>query len=443
MAEVTLSQMLQARDERAETQRRLLSVYRLPLVCFTMNIAGPVKNTPLIERAFLDGLATLENVLPCESIRYKQVDFAVTGCQAFFVVDMPASRLKQHCIAIETATSSGRLFDMDVLDTDGKKLERTVERGCIVCGAQGRSCAAGRRHTVAELQACTYRILYDHFVKADREKIAALATDCLVREVLTTPKPGLVDRRNNGSHTDMTLQTFLDSASALKPYFAECFDIGRTNTEQTPAYTFALLREAGKRAEHTMFSATHGVNTHKGAIYSMGALCGSIGRLWSPEQSKMDIESVAKTCADLVAQSVYNDLHDKASNSAGLCAYRKEGITGIRGEVAAGFPSVMHTSIPAYRDALNQGLDDNHAGVIALLHLIGTVQDTTLYHRGGIDGMKYAADTVRELLESTPYPSVSQIEALDDAFISRNLSPGGSADLLAVTYFLNEIKRRE
>lgn len=443
MTEVSLEQMLSARDERAETQRQLLSRFRLPLVCFTMNIAGPIKQSPLIERAFLDGLNALENVLPADAIRSKQTENKITGCQAFLVINLPAHDLKDLCVGIETATPLGRLFDMDVLDVDGNKLERKEQRGCIVCGSPGRACAAGRRHSVTELQDCTHRIMSDHFATVDRESIAALAVDSLIREVQTTPKPGLVDRRNTGSHSDMTLQTFLDSATALRPYFSECFDIGRTTANQPYETTFALLRESGKRAEQTMLSATNGVNTHKGAIFTVGALCGSIGRLWTPETLTYDVPAVLKTCADLVKESVRHDFDQTTDITAGIRAYRNEGIMGIRGEISAGLPSVLQIGLPAYKDALQHGFDQNHAGAVALLQLIARVQDTTLYHRGGIAGLHYAQNSAQALLMQSPYPTIKQLEALDDIFISRRLSPGGSADLLAAVYFLYELEKRE
>lgn len=439
MAEVTLAQMLQVRDERAETQRKLISRYRLPLVCFTMNIAGPVKYSPLVERAFLHGLNALQERIAADRVLYKDVSMAITGCQAFLVVDMSANELKEICVSIESANRLGRLFDIDVLDTDGHKLERREQRGCIVCGAAGRNCAASRRHSVEELQNVTNAIIYNYFSEYDREYIGRLAKECLIREVDTTPKPGLVDRRNNGSHQDMTLSTFYASATALEEYFSECVDCGRITAQKSAEETFTELRALGKQAEAYMYKATNGVNTHKGAIYSLGVLCGAIGRLWTPERPFADLDTIMNMCRQLVERSIAADFATENATTAGLKAYRNAGITGIRGEVADGFPSVINVSLPAYLDALNHGIEEEHAGAITLLHLVATVQDTALYHRGGTEGVTYAAESARDLLKRTPYPSTEQIEALDDAFIQRNLSPGGSADLLAVTYFVHKL----
>ena len=129
---VTLEDVLRAHDTRADAQRRLLRTYRLPLVSFTMNIAGPVKSSPLIALAFDTGLEALYDALgqpmAAEIIR------PATGCEALLVYDRPAAELKAACLALETATPVGRLYDLDVLDTDGDKLSRLVQRTCLICG---------------------------------------------------------------------------------------------------------------------------------------------------------------------------------------------------------------------------------------------------------------------------------------------------------------------
>ncbi len=442
-------QILQAREDRVLKQRSLITAYHCPLISFTMNIAGPVKVSPLIRRAFHEGLRMLDEQLPVEHVLYHDTDISVTGCQAMYAVDMDALHLKKLCTDIEDATPLGRLFDMDVLDRNGNKLDREtvggLSRDCIVCGTPGRGCAAGRLHTASELQATTHLIISNYFAGKDREQIAALAVQSLIDEVNTTPKPGLVDRRNNGSHTDMTLSTFLVSAKALEPYFQECVKIGQEACPLakqgeclSPADTFPLLRRAGIIAEKTMYEATGGVNTHKGIIYTLGILCGSLGRLWTPECPIAGTEAILAECARMVEQSVKSDFADTAA-TAGLTLYHNQGLTGIRGEVASGLPSVANISLPVYKEALKAGQNSNDAGAVALLHLIAQVKDTNLYHRGGNDGAAYAAKAAKSLLAHTPYPSAQQLEAMDDAFIARNLSPGGCADLLAVTYFLYKI----
>ncbi len=439
MAEVTLSQILQARDDRVARQQALLGAHQSPLISFTMNIAGPIKTSPLIERGFFVGLSALKEKLPKESVLHYEIKQADTGCEALLAVAADAVALKELCIGIEEASPLGRLFDMDVLDHDGHKLPRHSQRGCLVCGAPGRACAAGRTHTVAELQAVTNRILYDHFAAADAVTIADTAVQALIDEVNTTPKPGLVDCRNNGSHNDMTRDTFLASANALRPYFEECVTIGRETAESGHEDAFALLRQAGIRAESAMLTATNGVNTHKGIIFTLGTLCGALGRLWKPNSPFAPLMSVLSECAALTHRAVSDDFSAVSDATAGERLYSQLGLTGVRGEVSTGLPSVATVSLPVYRALLDEGLEKSYAGALTLLHLISRVADTTLYHRGGVEGAQFAADEATALLAANPHPSIAVLEALDDRFIARRLSPGGCADLLAVTYFLHDI----
>lgn len=441
--EVTLQQMLERRDDRAQQQNRLRQQFHCPLICFTMNIPGPVKTSPLIRRAFSYGREVLESQL--SGILYREILDAATGCEAVYAVDGDAVQLKRICTAIEDAAPVGRLFDMDVLDARGNKLDRELvngkSRNCLVCGAPGRGCASRRLHTLAQLQTAVAGILETHFFEKDRDAIAALAVQSLLDEVHTTPKPGLVDGRNNGSHRDMDITAFTASAEALRPYFRACVETGRETARCFPEEAFGRLRQEGLRAEQAMYRATGGVNTHKGAVYTMGILCGSLGRLWKAEAPIADTASLLKECASLAAVSLRKDFSCVTGEpaTAGERLYRTRGITGIRGEVAAGLPSVVRYSLPVFQRGLSEGRSANDAGAIALLHLIAAVEDTNLYHRGGPEGAAWAAKAAAELL---PEPSIEEIEALDQEFIRRNLSPGGCADLLAVTYFLHALQKK-
>lgn len=436
---VLLTEILNAREARAARQQVLIQKFRCPVVCFTMNIAGPVKTSPLIRRAFDAGLATLENALSAYTIHSREIIHDITGDEAILSVDIDASALKAICTAIEEATPMGRLFDMDVLDKSGQKLERDQERCCLICGAPGRGCAAGRLHSVQSLQEATQNLITSHFDGEDAARIAAAAVNALLDEVRTTPKPGLVDLRNNGSHRDMDIPLFTASAKALRPYFTRCAIIGQDSASLPPAEVFPPLREAGLKAELAMYAATGGVNTHKGAVYTLGILCAAFGRLWHTGAGSPTAEAVLSLCAAIAGDAARADLANAAADTAGLRLYRELGISGIRGEMAQGLPSVAHIGLPAFRDARAKGLDRNGAGVVTLLHLIAHVQDTNLYSRGGQRGAEFAAHAARELLKSSPCPTPAQVEALDDAFIARDLSPGGCADLLAATYFLNKL----
>lgn len=435
---VSLAEILEARERRSDLQKKLLASYSTTVISFTMNIAGPIKNTPLIERAFRCGLAKLMSVLGNDKILFEYFLSEPQGCAAFIAVNMAADTVKNICVSIEESSRLGRLFDMDVIDANGNKLERKHPRPCIVCGRIGRECAAGRLHPLEKIVSMTTDIITEHFSVLDPQQIGLMAVESLIEEVETTPKPGLVDLRNNGSHSDMNVNTFRDSAHSLTSYFVECVKIGINTKTSTPAETFNQLRSIGIEAEKTMYRTTRGINTHKGAIYSMGVLLGAIGRTWTLSAPIADISTITKDAALLVKESVPADLKSANGATAGERLFIERGVKGIRGEVESGFLSVTTTSLPAYENALIKGLTPNDAGVYSLLKLISMIDDTNIYHRGGADGATFAKNYASKML-SVEF-DIKSIERMDDQFIERRLSPGGAADLLAITYFLHKIK---
>ena len=245
---VSLPEMLDARERRANRQRELLEKFQKPLVSFTMNIAGPIKDTPLIRRGFDIGLKDLEQVLSVDRIPvlHKEVIREYTGSEAILVVDAPASQVKELTWQLEESTPLGRLYDMDVLSPDGEKLQRQTPRRCLICGEAAAGCARSRAHSVAQLQERTGEILTQAVNRRDGLLASRLAQQALLYEVAVTPKPGLVDRENNGSHQDMDFFTFQRSALALGPYFARCLEIGRETGDLSPA---PVSGKAGRRGD--------------------------------------------------------------------------------------------------------------------------------------------------------------------------------------------------
>ena len=436
--EVTLSEMLEARETRARRQKALLTKYHRPLISFTMNIAGPVKDSALIRRGFGIGLRDLERLLAAERIAclHREELTAHTGCEAILVADAPAERLKALTTGLEEYSGVGRLFDMDVLTPSGEKLERAQPRRCLICGGIAQNCARSRAHSVMELQERTQAILADAADAEDCRFAAQTAQQALLYEIGVTPKPGLVDRSNNGSHHDMDFFTFQRSAAALYPFFEECVQIGRKTRRLSAPETLAPPRFPGKLAEGRMRAATGNVNTHKGAIFSLGLLCGALGRL--EREAWREPGTVLAVCAEMCAE-LMTDL-DRPEDTVGGVLYREHGITGARGQAAAGYPAVLRSGLPKLEAGLAEGLDVNDAACAALLSLIAETTDTNMIHRGGLKKQRETARAVAALLETAPFPDRGTLEQLDERFVRDNLSPGGCADLLTMTLMLHFLK---
>ena len=397
--------MLLARDRRASRQAALLSRYGRPVISFTMNIAGPVKDSPLIRYAFRSGLRQLE-ALPCAQL-CREVIFEPTGPEALLVYETQDARLlKAFCIRLESEGEAGRLFDLDVLDANGEKLSRETGRTCLVCGGPVSVCSRSRAHGLEAITARTGAIL-EAFAA---ETLGKMAENALLAEVHFTPKPGLVDEANNGAHRDMDVPLFERSAHALRPCFEEFVRLGLQGASP------AALQQAGVRAEQAMFAATGGVNTHKGAIYSGALLLHAAGRLLSGEEEGDLCELAAQTAAAIPAPT---GTHGAAVRAQ--CG-------GIRTEAVSGYP----TAQAVLRQLRQSGPLD------ALLLSMSRLDDSTLWHRGGAEGAQLVRSRAADILAAPASEREARTRRLDAELIERNLSPGGSADLLAMAFFLEK-----
>lgn len=433
--EVSLTEILAARESRAARQAQLLQQYGKSLICFTMNIPGPVKNTSAITEAFRIGQKLLDDRFVPE---YAEENIAPTGCEYYYVVEGDPNTIKKQTCQIEESLPMGRLFDMDVIAPDGGHIRREdvgiSPRKCLLCHNDARVCGRSRNHSVEQLQAETARLLTAGLLEQKAAAIGAKAVYSLICEVYATPKPGLVDRNNTGSHKDMDLRMFLASAEALGPYFTACARIGMETAQLLPAETFALLRAEGLAAEPVMYAQTAGANTHKGAIFTMGLLCGAAGRTGSREPESL-LREVAAMTAGLCGRD-FAGITEKTAATTGEKLYAKYGITGIRGQAEAGYPALLEIGLPVLEKGLADGLELNDAGCATLLHLMCAVTDTNMIARSDMATAKAITGQVAALLAEDPYPDEAALAQLDEEFIRKNLSPGGAADLLAATYFL-------
>ena len=264
--------------------------------------------------------------------------------------------------------------------------------------------------------------------------VASCALKAMLYEVSTTPKPGLVDRNNSGSHRDMDFFTFLDSAAALAPWFGTMFRTGLEGAGAAEAELFARLRAAGIAAERDMLTASCGANTHKGLIYSLGILCASLGAEYAAcRVLPLPLSLVLEFSSRLGRCSLADFRLPQSQETAGLSFYRDHRITGVRGEAAAGFPSALNTAYVQIKRWTDQGLPLNDAAAIALLHLIAVVTDTNMIHRSDMAAAKRKmAEAAGLACAITPENFQPLLLRLDEEYIRENLSPGGCADLLSM-----------
>ena len=401
---VSMQQILLRREQRALEQRAMLEEAGCSsLVSFTLNIPGPVKQSPALQMVFDAGKKQLSLLLAGHILK-KRVACADTGSELLLALDLAPETVKSRLVQLENSHPIGRLFDMDVLNREGLPLSRTAfaasRRRCLVCGQDAKLCARSSAHSPEVLQSCIASLLDGYFRDCAADRFASCACRALLYEVSVTPKPGLVDRSNSGSHSDMDFFSFLDSTSALTPWLREMFRTGWNHAHKEAAEMFSALRLIGLQAEDAMLRATNGVNTHKGIIFSLcvfGGAYGKVSALSFPVQPALsDILSVCRTLG--------------------------------------GCPSVMQIGLPALRRALQAGHSINDAAALALLALIGGVEDTNMIHRGGYELAQMRRAEANAL--SAADISTDTLSALDRQYIRENLSPGGCADLLTVSLLL-------
>lgn len=271
------------------------------------------------------------------------------------------------------------------------------------------------------------------------EALGRLSCRAMMEEVLLTPKPGLVDRRNSGSHRDMDRHSFARSARAVADGLPEFVYLGYAQGDVPAAQVLSSLREPGMACERAMYRATGGVNTHKGAVFAFGLLCAAAGRLLA-RGAAMEAPTLCREAADVCRGMVMRELASvKEARTAGERFYLSYGFTGARGEAESGFATALDYGLPAYRESLHKGWNGERSLHQALLALMANNDDTNLVSRGGVEGLHFAQREATALLNDggMAHPQAkARLAALDDAFIAKNLSPGGSADLLAVTWFL-------
>jgi triphosphoribosyl-dephospho-CoA synthase len=268
----------------------------------------------------------------------------------------------------------------------------------------------------------------------DARQLAELARQALVAEVELTPKPGLVDRRGAGAHSDLSLDLMRKSAAAIAPYFEAMGD-----SAQSMLFDRGLRTEVaaiGSAAESAMLQATNGSNAHKGAIWILGLLVTAASR-----GIDLNPAAIAQDAAFLAR------LPDRAQPqllSHGETVRARYGATGARGEAIAGFPHVLHVGLPTLRAERNRAHTETNSRLWALLNIMARLEDTCVLYRGGAEGLaivqKGASDA---LLAGGPGSVAGELAMLrlDQELLIRNISPGGAADLLAATLFLDALEQ--
>ena len=313
--------------------------------------------------------------------------------------ELMQQQLPQHGITVNT---------VDRLVLDGQPVSASRMREALAAGSLTQADALVPQTTVPYL-------------------IAHLASDALRAELHTTPKPGLVDRHDNGAHRDMDLALMGRSIDALHPYLVQLALYGNQCGERFEVPDASEVRRIGLEAEQAMLAATHGVNTHRGALFAMGLT--TLAAAWCMHR---DVSVSSKQLRELIIQVAGQ--FTPTAGTHGTDAVNAHRVTGALDLAKGGYRQLFTDWLPAYRRYL---ADDATSACHRLLLLImSQLDDTNVIHRVGYDQAQQVKREAAELLNDY---SEHRMEQMNRDYIALNISPGGSADMMALTVFIHTI----
>ena len=252
--------------------------------------------------------------------------------------------------------------------------------------------------------------------------LSELARQALEEELLTTPKPGLVDQHDNGSHSDMDLPLMQSSIEALRPAFDQLALLGDSRLLPPGEY----LQHLGVVSERKMLSATHGVNTHRGALFAMGLTLVAASHTWHKEHAfkphalRQNIMKLAHSIVEV------------SNGSHGSQAVSAHHVNGALSMARHGYHQLFNEWLPYHMSLIG----DPYRNHKTLLLIMSKLDDTNVIHRVGYEMAQGVKAEAQELLR---HFSIEGLEAMNRSFVARNISPGGAADMLSLTIFIDSM----
>ncbi len=271
--------------------------------------------------------------------------------------------------------------------------------------------------------------------------IAHLATQALQAELDTTPKPGLVDKDNNGAHRDMDYALMQRSIDTLHPYFVKLALLGCADA--LPTHT--SIRDIGIEAEKAMLSATNGVNTHKGALFSMGLavvaaaheerkIAANEEQILKERNGGEDVLVSLQTTIKALAAS-FPDTNGTHGSKAKLLSKGTTAIKGALDNAREGYEMLFAEWLPFYIERRKER--DAYTLHKTLLRIMCDLDDTNVIYRTDLATAEEVKQEARALLDSF---SKAALKDMDRRYTARNISPGGAADMLSLTVFIGSIQ---
>lgn len=453
---IQVRQLLLAAKENRHQLRQQYSGGKYPNISLSLNIPGYPKTDKDSKKAFHYILDELKIFLKANRIfldeknEYNKTD-AAGDFYLTKIVDnkLELAKIKQLTEQFEEGHPIGRIIDVDIFDKNAFPVSSGKAKKCIICKDKPAiHCMRNQSHGLEELRTQYFKYINDCLEqKKEKEIITFLsetATKALLHEVSLSPKPGLVDFLSNGAHKDMNFYTFIASTAALSVFWQEFAKKGYHFDFNNPQKNaLAEIRKIGLKAEKNMYRATDEVNTQKGIVFLMGTsvfVSAYVFRHFK-ENRNQNFRKYIKIAAQGIIENELSIANEGQTH--GEKVFSRYGIkaAGARFQLEQGFPVLFETILPyllSQQGKLNV-LDRTHFDHIlknALVQIIAHTDDTNVLYR---KGEKFAQELKKQALEvfsgSKTYQELCHFCTLE------NVSPGGAADLLAVSlyfFFLNK-----
>ena len=352
----------------------------------------------------------------------------------FSIDDFGLNEIKQICEDFEENLPLGRFVDVDLNDEQGNTVSSGKSKLCFFCREKPAiECRRENVHHVEELRLFMFSEMAVSLgfqrKKQIIKKLALLAQQSILAEISLTPKPGLVDRLSSGSHSDMNYQMFVDSTEAMSFGFDELVHEGFAFQDHDLTKALPRLRNIGLQMESSMFEATGNVNTQKGIIFLMGLSLFACGKLFS-QSDRFQVDEFRNIIRGICKDMVRNEMGNPSGKSHGEKIFLKYGFSGARGEAESGLATVFDFGLP---EIIQVKQLNDESMTKCLLAIAANNNDTNILFRSNPEVLNRFKTLCKIALDDF---NPANYDALADVCKQENISPGGSADLLAVTTFV-------